>query len=484
MRCKSNIFSLGTRLCAIFLASSVLSGWAFTQAVTLAPKVGPPTAHISVGGSGFPANSAVDVYFDLTDLALVATDSTGSFSKLSIQAPKSALPGTHWVTAIARSNQAAAQTAFKVRTDWSQFGFTPGNTRQNPYENVLDVNSVTGLDLSWSYFNDYFPILSTPAVSGGTLYFGSYDSNLYALNATTGKKLWSSATGSLVTSSPAVSQGNVYFGSYDGNVYALNAKTGAFVWAYATGAVVETSPTVSNGTVYIVTSDSTLTALNAATGALLWSYFVDGITLAPPSVANGAVYVVGLEGTYSINATTGTLNWFVNTLEMQGGTAVAQGVLYVAMGNVTTLGLSTVTGNARDIGNFGSNSFALGGSALYVGTSTGVYATNPSGDFSTLWNFADYQQPVVAAPAVANGVVYANDYAGIVHAIHASYGYELWSFQTGNLISTSPVVANGMLYVASRDGNLYAFGLPSGPAKIQRPDPGALVPDMSLQTSK
>ena len=95
MSCKSNDFSLGARLCAILLATSALSGWAFTQTITLSTKAGPPTAHISVGGSGFPANSAVDVYFDLSELALAVTDSTGAFSKVTIQAPKSALPGIY-----------------------------------------------------------------------------------------------------------------------------------------------------------------------------------------------------------------------------------------------------------------------------------------------------------------------------------------------------------------------------------------------------
>ena len=61
---------------------------------------------------------------------------------------------------------------------------------------------------------------------------------MYALNASTGAKLWSYATGDLycVTSSPAVVNGVVYVGSRtDGNVYALNASTGALLWSYATG---------------------------------------------------------------------------------------------------------------------------------------------------------------------------------------------------------------------------------------------------------
>ena len=58
---------------------------------------------------------------------------------------------------------------------------------------------------------------------------------MYALNATTGAKLWSYTTGELVDSSPAVANGVVYVGSYDHNVYALNASTGALLWSYATG---------------------------------------------------------------------------------------------------------------------------------------------------------------------------------------------------------------------------------------------------------
>jgi eukaryotic-like serine/threonine-protein kinase len=58
-------------------------------------------------------------------------------------------------------------------------------------------------------------------VAGGVVYVGSYDYNVYALNARTGAKLWSYTTGYIVDSAPAVSNGVVYFGSADGNVYAF-----------------------------------------------------------------------------------------------------------------------------------------------------------------------------------------------------------------------------------------------------------------------
>ena len=56
---------------------------------------------------------------------------------------------------------------------------------------------------------------SSPAVANGVVYVGSgMDGNVYALNATTGVKLWNYTTGSEVYSSPAVVNGVVYVGSY------------------------------------------------------------------------------------------------------------------------------------------------------------------------------------------------------------------------------------------------------------------------------
>jgi outer membrane protein assembly factor BamB len=69
-------------------------------------------------------------------------------------------------------------------------------------------------------------VYSSPAVANGVLYIGSWDNNVYALNASTGTELWSYATGGQVHSSPAVTNGVVYVGSDDGKVYAFGLKKG------------------------------------------------------------------------------------------------------------------------------------------------------------------------------------------------------------------------------------------------------------------
>jgi outer membrane protein assembly factor BamB len=226
--------------------------------VSLSPKSGPATTELRVSGSGFEPYGKIDIYFGTQDEALAIADGSGSFSRIAIPAPASALPGTHWVSAVERSGHTGAQATFDVIARWSEFHFRHNGMRLNPYENVLDVHNVAKLAQKWSY-KEAYGVFSSPAVVNGVVYFGStYDHHVYALHAHTGRPLWSYATGSNIGSSPAVASGVVYIGSTDNSVYALNARTGAKLWSYATGNQVVSSPAVANGVVLIGSTDNSL----------------------------------------------------------------------------------------------------------------------------------------------------------------------------------------------------------------------------------
>lgn len=68
-------------------------------------------------------------------------------------------------------------------------------------------------------------------VAGEAVYFGSSaDDKVYALEAETGRELWSVFTGGPVRLAPTVADGRVYVGSDDGAVYCLRAASGELVW--------------------------------------------------------------------------------------------------------------------------------------------------------------------------------------------------------------------------------------------------------------
>jgi outer membrane protein assembly factor BamB len=67
---------------------------------------------------------------------------------------------------------------------------------------------------------------------------------------------------------------------------------------------------------------------------------------------------------------------------------------------------------------------------------------------------------VESRPAVANGVVYVGSNDGNVYALNASTGAKLWSYGTGYMVEGGVAVANGVIYVGSWNDRIYAFSLP------------------------
>src|SRR5215469_1278761 len=148
---RPKIFSLAKYVLACLVTMLLLTASSFSQSITVAPASNPPNTTTLVSGSGFSAAADVDIYFDSSDLALAVTDDTGSFSRIALRVPASALPGEHTVSAVDRSTGASAQTPFRVDMRWAQFHKRPSRDGHNLGENVLSPATVGGLSLLWKY---------------------------------------------------------------------------------------------------------------------------------------------------------------------------------------------------------------------------------------------------------------------------------------------------------------------------------------------
>jgi eukaryotic-like serine/threonine-protein kinase len=195
------------------------------------------------------------------------------------------------------------------------------------------VEAATGKQL-WS-FKASGRIRSTPVVADGKVYVGDGNGSLHALDALTGAELWNQPGCDIP--SPAVSAGLVYCGGRGTfEVRAWDASTGELRWQFPVGhSWVDSSPVIAGDTLYNGSSDaSTLFALDASTGQQKWSFATKGYAWCTPTVAGDKVYMgsynMGVEGNfYALDAASGQPAW---SLTVKGGivasAVVDQGIVY------------------------------------------------------------------------------------------------------------------------------------------------------------
>ncbi len=121
-------------------------------------------------------------------------------------------------------------------------------------------------------------IQSSAAVADGTVYFGCRDSNFYAVDARSGQKKWVfNNKGSWVITSPAVQGGKVYFGTSDTALfYALDAATGTQLSSVKFTWPMFASPAIASSVIYAANEDGKLTAIDLATQKPVWEFQTDG----------------------------------------------------------------------------------------------------------------------------------------------------------------------------------------------------------------
>lgn len=203
---------------------------------------------------------------------------------------------------------------------------------------VLALDAASGEE-QWRYAIDDEVGVTSPTLHDNTVYVGSENGNVYALDAETGTERWVFPTADSVTTPPAVGDGTVYAGSYDGHVYAIDAETGEERWKFDTAQRVFSSPTVHGSHVFVGSESFYLYALAAETGEEQWRLDTGGIVDISPAVHSGTVYLGTRIGTVtSLDAATGDTIWeFTPSADVEFGwsnPALTSNTLYI-VGNTS-----------------------------------------------------------------------------------------------------------------------------------------------------
>lgn len=129
---------------------------------------------------------------------------------------------------------------------------------------IVDFIPIPSSDLKWKFKTE--DVVSSPLIFDGTVYFGSWDGNFYAVEIRTGTEKWRFKTNGSVHSRPAISSGLICFGSGDNSIYAVRFMSGKEKWKFETEAAVHSTPALGGGVVCFGSDDNHLYALESAGG--------------------------------------------------------------------------------------------------------------------------------------------------------------------------------------------------------------------------
>ena len=381
---------------------------------------------------------------------------------------------------------------------WNGWSPAPTNTRYQTADQAgLTAATVSKLKLKWAFgFPDASVAWAQPTVADGRVFVGSQNGTVYSLNAKTGCINWAfSASGGVrtaiaVSSSRGSTPAMVYFGDTAANAYALDANSGKLVWTRKIEdhpfARITGSPTLHDGRLYVPVSSyeeaqgadpqypcctfrGSVSAVDAATGRVIWkTYMIPD----PPQRRGTSTAGVALWGP------SGSGIWSAPTVD------VNRKALYVATGNTysppaqpssdAVVALDLETGKVRWMKQVTPNDVFL----------TNCRAGNPNCP-ETNGPDVDFGSPPMLARANGRDLIVIGQKSGVGWAMDPDKQGEIaWQYRAGQGstlggIEWGGAVDDARAYFAVSDiltpkpGGLHAVNLATGERAWYAPPPPA-----------
>jgi outer membrane protein assembly factor BamB len=330
-----------------------------------------------------------------------------------------------------------------------------------------------------------------PAYADGKLFVAGVDGDIAALDAASGRTIWSKRFGQRHgfilhhgqnsvrwAGGPAVDGNLLVVGGLEGAVHALDAGSGAERWQAQLSSEVIAAPAIADGIVVVRTDDGRLFGLNAADGSRHWVYdrsTVPALSLrgnAAPRIADGVVYAGEDSGKLvALRLSDGNVMWeqtlapgegrteLARLQDIDGGVAVADGVVYAAGYQGMTAAL--IADSGRPLWTHPLSSYT--GVAL---ASTQIYVIDADSDVWALdlrtgasnWKQEGLKYRWLGEASTMGDAVVVGDMEGWVHWLAASDGkFAARVRLSKHAIQAAPLVVGDTVYVEDIDGVVGAY---------------------------
>lgn len=334
-------------------------------------------------------------------------------------------------------------------------------------------------------------LLAQPVVADGVVFAMDADSDVSAIDVATGKRKWTSSLtpeddedGGL-GGGLAFSDGRLFAATGFGEVISLNAGDGKILWRRRVSAPVRGAPTVRGGRVLVVSVDNQTHALAAHDGRLLWTHSglseIASVLGGSSPAIDGSVAVVPYSSgeVFALRLENGATQWSESLagIHRAGGAAaladirglpvVDRGRVYVAGSSDMLAAIDLRSGRRvwdRQIGSLQTPWVA--GDFLFVMSNDNELTALEAKSGRVKWvrplqrweDEDDKTGPVLwAGPVLASDRLIVVSSNGWALSVSPYTGEALSREKMPDAVKIPPVVAGGMLYFLTDDGDLIAY---------------------------
>jgi outer membrane protein assembly factor BamB len=304
------------------------------------------------------------------------------------------------------------------------------------------------------------------------VYVGSHEGTLHALAAGDGHVLWEKKLGSM-SGEPVLVGDTLYVGTDEGLLYALDPTTGHERWRHQAKGPILRPPAFGGDTLVFTTELDKVVALDRATGKFRWHYereTPDEFTLhgnAGATIVDNRVYAGFADGhVVALSLAAGEVAW-VRSLAGEAGQfvdvdttpIVDHGVVYAASAAGGLYALAAADGTERwRVPMAGAAQLLLEGGRLYaVAADEGLYAIDLGGH--VLWRQGFPKAGDPAQPTALGTYLFLTFSDGGLYVVDKRDGELVQAWNPGSGFSAPVTIANGLLYILSNAGIVYAMNV-------------------------
>jgi outer membrane protein assembly factor BamB/tRNA A-37 threonylcarbamoyl transferase component Bud32 len=322
------------------------------------------------------------------------------------------------------------------------------------------VTGASTSELVWK-FSCEEEVRSSPFVSGGMLFVGCYDTNLYALDSARGEFRWKYATEGGISSSPMTWQDYVYVGSEDGSIYAFDMRRGGLRWSFKTDGAVRSSARIDDRVLVVGSDDQHVYAIDGLRGSLMWKYRTWMPIRSSACIVGQQCYIGGNDGyVYCLDMRNGGIKWKQRTQQpVVSSPAFAAGLVIVGSTDSFVYGLDAEGGWPAwrfRTNHYVNSSPTIVGTRAFIGGVDGVLYALETKNGRVAWKYETGSQ-ITSSPRVESGRVYFGAVDGNIYCLDAGSGKLIWKYTTDGAVVSSPFVSEGILYIGSMDHAIYAL---------------------------